>query len=315
MLGAAQRPAEPMGEAWFMGFERKMFADAMNTRYELLPYAYVSSMLEAIASGTTCFGELAEWREWFHYLFPRGLQHPFDTHAFEYRVELLMTALFALYPSGFSGSPYKNFAPDTIATAGRAIMNPELWDGGRLRLSSGLFWERKKYGLVWWYFDETNPVISASIFFCLKYLPPDQIAGWFASATDIKCPYWRAQIMTWLLGAKPFLEGGVTQPSEFNELSPDIEWEWSHTLSGYYDGLLPPGKILDSKGRIVPTGRPAVPFVPEQNRLAFVDECNRILTAGERKLWVKQVKGVPVLEHEMGHLATGFSDFQLTPLA
>jgi hypothetical protein len=311
MLGASQRPSVPMGEAWFMGDEREMFTDALTTGYEQLPYEYVSRMLEAIGSGTTCFGELAEWREWFDFLFPRGLQHPFDTYAFDYRVELLMTALFALYPSGFSNSPYKNFGNDTVATAGRVIMNPELWDGDRLRIGSGLFCESRRYGEVWWYFDQTHPVISASMFFCLKYLRPDQVGGWFASAAEIRCPYWRAQLITWLLGAKPFLEGHVTQPSEFEKLSPDIRWESSHILAGYYDGHFPGAPLVDAEGRAIPVSRQPIPFVPGENRRAFITACNGRLVGPERAAWIDQVTRVPLLKREMGHLAEQFSEFRL----
>jgi hypothetical protein len=146
MRGAFQVPKEPMGEAWFMGSERKMYDLARSVAYDNLPFEYVSDMLTDISSGVCCFGEFREWREWFHYLFPRVLGHPFEMSAFNYRLELAMTACFAQYPDGLTGATYNQFPQDALATAGQAIMNAELWDGDHLRVGTGLIREGRSYG-------------------------------------------------------------------------------------------------------------------------------------------------------------------------
>lgn len=283
-----------MGEAWFMGSERRTFSLPLTTDYNDLPFDYVSSMLEEIIGGATNMGELPEWREWFLYLLPRTLRHPFETYAFRYRLELTLTAFFAQYPGPIEPAPYRHFRDDVLDTAGRAIMNAELWKGEQLRVGSGIIRESRRYGEEWWYFDRPSPALSASMFFCLKYLAPEQIAGWAISIFAIRCSYWRAQIITWLLGAKPFLEGLVSQPEQFDKLTPEIEWASSHYLKG------------DDE-----RGRGTIPFVPHANIQAFRAIFKDALRSAERKLWVAQVTSVPPLQREMGTLAEQFLDFRL----
>jgi hypothetical protein len=101
-------------------------------------------------------------------------------------------------------------------------------------------------------------------------------------------------VITWLLGAKPFLEGAISQPEQFNKLAPDIQWALSHALKGE-----------DEHGRCT------IPFVSDVNVETFRAACNATLPAAERKVWIAQVTSVPLLHREMGYLAEQFADFCL----
>lgn len=71
----------------------------------------------------------------------------------------------------------------------------------------------------------------------------EQIETWFRSVLDIESVHWRAQLLIWLLGARSFLNGEITQPEQLKkwrpkigQMQPSISWEYSHLLDGFYEG-------------------------------------------------------------------------------
>ena len=66
------RPAQPMGEAWFMGKERRLFHELQGD-LDALCVSQLQAPLGEIASGTSSFGPRDEWREWYHHLLGRLL--------------------------------------------------------------------------------------------------------------------------------------------------------------------------------------------------------------------------------------------------
>jgi hypothetical protein len=316
MHQAFSRPASPMGEAWFMGSARRMYTEAIELPFEELDDDLVRTMLEAIASGTSCFGQLEEWRNWFHYLLPRALPSGRRQYAGAFDVELILTACFAQYPAGFEDEPYAGFGNDMLLSMGRIIMSAELWNGDQLKIGSGLIRKSRRYGQEWWYLHRVCKPLSALLFFCLKYLNPTQIKEWAESVTAIPCPYWRAQIIVWLIGAKPFLETRITQPNEFDKLEPEIEWEWSHFLAGNYSGdFSPSSPLVNSKGEKIGSTRPGpkpIPFVSEINLSAFVDAIGAEFPRQVREEWCSNVTAVPLLEKEMDQYARQFKDYVIT---
>ena len=175
MMKHLKLPTEPMGEAWFMGSERVMYKDALRVPCEKLPYEQSQKMLEEIGSGITCFGPMEEWTEWLHYFLPRVIQQPVERDPLDYPAELLFTALFAQYPTQLGPEPYRGFKQDVLETVGQAIMSPSLWEHGRLRVGSGLINKSRRHGEEWWYLNEANPMLSASLFFVLKYVASDAV--------------------------------------------------------------------------------------------------------------------------------------------
>jgi hypothetical protein len=68
---AFPRPVEPMGEAWFMSAERKMFDHLLDQDAEFTPLPQLEQALVEIASGTINLTWLQEWHDWFHYFLGR----------------------------------------------------------------------------------------------------------------------------------------------------------------------------------------------------------------------------------------------------
>jgi hypothetical protein len=64
-----KRPRAAMGEAWFMGDERKEFPE-LRGDLAVLSCRELQDSLQEIASGTSSFGPMDEWTEWYHYLMP-----------------------------------------------------------------------------------------------------------------------------------------------------------------------------------------------------------------------------------------------------
>ncbi len=61
------RPKEPMGEAWFMGTERRIFHELEGNIAELSARDLQAPLAE-IATGTSSFGPYAEWSAWRGFL-------------------------------------------------------------------------------------------------------------------------------------------------------------------------------------------------------------------------------------------------------
>ena len=222
------RPGELMGEAWFIGGQRRMFPE-LNGNLALLDVNFLHEVLREIAGGTSSFGPFREWDQWFHYLLAGLLTRAHDK-CFASLLESLMNAFFAIYPQGILHLPYKRFEADVLSTLGQCMMEPQCWNGEDVALETLL---ENSYGhpeRVWFDLDASGD-LSASMFFCLKYLPVEQIGEWLQSIVDITSPVWRMQLMTWLVGANGMLTGAIGWPSQLQEgARPNVGWEWSHCL-------------------------------------------------------------------------------------
>src|SRR5687767_8541954 len=58
------KPSKPMGEAWFMGEERRMFTVLLPHLNDISTFDMQTPLTE-IASGFSCFGPLEEWSDWY----------------------------------------------------------------------------------------------------------------------------------------------------------------------------------------------------------------------------------------------------------
>jgi hypothetical protein len=292
LIKTFSKPSEPMGEAWFMGASREMYSEALTVPAEDLDNDVVDRMFEAIVGGPPCFGQLEEWRDWFHYLLPRLVPLALRQRTFSYIAEWLAGGTFSQHPDGLEDGSCRGFRGDVLATLGHVLMSQQIWDNGRLKWNGGLFSESRRYEMRSWYLDRVSPPISVMLFFCLKYLRPRQIEAWWASVIHIDCPLWRAQLMVWLTGAQPIITGIISQPSQFDEPDCPVQWEWSHALSGQY----PEGEV---------------PFIPLVNLHAFESAVKLLLPTQVRTDLVSQVLDVPLLKSEMGWIAEGFVDLDL----
>ena len=233
MMREFPRPGRPMGEAWFMSDERQMYPELLGGLATLSDDEIATALTE-IATGTSSFGALSEWTEWFHYLLPRLIERRWMPTILP-RPELLVTAFMAQHPRSTGELPYARFRADALATLGRLIMMPGYWPGGAVDIRDALGKWTGPNGVAGWY--RVGGLLSASLVFCLKYLPREEIEGWFGSVLAIPDPHWRVQIVTWMVGAHPLLSGEIDQPSRFPEQGAfRVGWDWSHILDGHFSG-------------------------------------------------------------------------------
>jgi hypothetical protein len=243
-----------MGEAWFMGTERKMFPQLLGN-IDALPDDYIAQALEEISSGSSSFGPFEEWAEWYHYLLPRLIQREWKP-TYYHPAELLVTGFMAQYPAPGGSLPYPHFHADAINTLGRYVMSSRCWPKGQLDVVNCLGKWTGPSGIAGW--SQAGGLLSASLFFCIKYLPRSGVEEWFRSVIAISNSYWQVQIITWLVGAHPILTGDIQQPSEFPEGAQfGVGWAWSHALNGNYSGT------YDGQNR-------PIPFLPTENRAAVL---------------------------------------------
>lgn len=250
MVAEFPKPTKPMGEAWFMAQEREMYPRLLGD-LDTLQDSEIEKALEEIASGTSSFGRYEEWVQWYHYLLPRLIERQWSRSYYN-QAELLFTAFMTQHPDSDRDNPYPQFRIDALATLGRYIMSPTFWPDGKLDPVGCLSKWTGPTGIAGWF--DTGGLLSASLFFCIKYLSPQDVEDWFGSVITIPDRYWQLQVITWLVGAHSILTDEIHNPAEFPETSScGITWSWSHVLNGRYKDA--------ADQPMVP-----VPFLPEHNR-------------------------------------------------
>jgi hypothetical protein len=290
MAQAFPRPATPMGEAWFMGDVRKMYPQLLGD-LDALPDDEIEHAIKEIATGSTSFGPFEEWIAWYHYLLPRLVVR--EWHPTYYQpAELLITAFMTLHPESNGSLAYPGFRHDALATLGRYIMSPRFWPDGELDVANCLSKVVWPSGIVGWF--KAGNLLSASLFFCIKYLARSDVEAWFRSVIAIPNRYWQVQIMTWLVGAHPILTGEIEQPSDFpKDATFDVQWDWSHILDGHDSGDYEPPLQL-------------IPFLPAENREVIV----RIARGMEVEEFLEDVWTDPEM-HEVASEAAGMPEYFL----
>lgn len=290
------RPREPMGEAWFMGDERKMYTNLLDQPVQSFDVDELARPLEAIASGTSAFGPFREWQIWFHYLLPRIVPRSVE-HSGRELQELLVTAFVTQYPSGLSSLPYPSFRRDALATLGSCIMDSSKWGKDGIQIDRVLWGPpfREGAGWGWW---EASADLSSSLFFCLKYLDAEEIPRWMSSVFAIADPHWRAQILVWLVGSHRLLSGRADFLSEIEDDKPRVGWSWSHCLSGNYTGNYE--KPVQS-----------IPFLSTQNKDAFWRAASELITPALFSSWWSSIRTVDYVEAELAGIPASFEDLYL----
>lgn len=292
-LGRAfPRPPEPMGEAWFMGDDRRLYHE-LKGDLAALSTDHLQHVLEEVTSGTRCFGHLREWDDWFHYLLapliPRG--HENDGSSL---LESLISAFMTLYPNGVYREPYPGFLADVMCTLGRCMMAPECWNGPHALIGRFMHRSNDNARQVWRWWDASGD-LSASLYFCLKYLPQACVSGWFESVLAIESPYWRAQLIVWLVGSNDMLRGRVRWPSEFDQFAyPSVAWADAH-------GLGPELAKTDESGALA-----ARALLPESARDAVLAVVHNHFTDSVFLEWLESIGDVPELQSELAEIPSAF---------
>lgn len=246
-------PHRPLGEAWFLGEERKTYPGLLNEDPDAWPEQEIDDALHALVSGPTCFGPSEEWTAWLRFLLPRIISLIDDWRSAD-RYEQFVTAVMAQYPDSTVDPPYPDFYDDLINTLGRTLMGETFWKHGHIQPGKALDGCLTKtiYGRI----ASGGGAFSAQIYLALKYLDTAAIGPWVQSLVDIETSIWRAKLVIWLAASKDMLltesfrPGGLPQACFL-----DASWDDNHYLDrvcgfpsmGNSTEMLPP--FLDAPRR------------------------------------------------------------------
>lgn len=276
------KPNYPMGEAWFMGEERRLYTELLNENpLEKIKTTDLSSILFEISSGTSCFGHQEEWDEWFKYLLPGLILHSQDVEYFsQLLVQAVISAFMSIYWQGID-EEYDGFRNDVIDSLSLCLMNDNLWFDYKDEKTNtvnarAVFLDTYQDGRgdlkLGWNSGQADENLSAMMFFCLKYLNQEEIVTWVKSLFAIPDEYWKGALMVWLLGAYDILNEPIVVPSKIEKANPEISWEHSHCLGSRFGSIAakypPEVEFNDNKD-----------FLPSENIKLFLEEMRRHLTA------------------------------------
>jgi hypothetical protein len=291
-----RRPKSAMGEAWFMGGDRRHFPELMGDLDALGVDALLRPLGE-MASGTASFGQRREWHDWFHYLLAQRVTDDREW-AGETLTELLVTGFMAHYADGVASPPYPGFAQDVLETLGRSLMEPRCWQEGDIVVGRLLHRSNHNPNQVWCWWDASGD-LSAALLLCAKYLPASEVRGWFRSVLAIESPHWRAQMIVWLIGAHDLLTGLKHAPSELDSAAyPAITWGWSHCLHA---------STTTEAGEIIPIAD----WLPQAARTQLLDEVHACFTDEVFVAWLESIGRIDYLQRELADLPSTFERLYL----
>jgi hypothetical protein len=274
-----RKPRQPMGEAWFMSTERYLYTELSEKPLGEIGVDTLSDCLWEIASGTGSFGHRDEWDKWFRFLLPDLVLRGHETDAFDFLLEHAVTAFIVIFWDGLGGE-YEGFRDDALNSLGRCLMKEEMWGDceraeGKHPYGIFLKWQDEAGAseLAGWGAGKTSDVLSASLFFCLKYLRAEEIPPWVESLAAIEDSYFRAALAVWLLGAYDILKEVPVRAERIEKSNPRIGWHNSFLLE-------------PSSGRKQPT-KDWRNFLPPENCAAFLREIRRSVTPEVLLSWAE----------------------------
>ena len=165
----APRPADVMGEAWFLGEQRRIFHELEGDPKDI-PLSILQKIFGEIISGIRSFGAYDEWVEWTHYLVPR-LVHRAHEHELGSLCEVLIGGVLQVSLGEETDERYEIYAKDILETLGQSLMVPENWENGKVRVGSMLHRSNRNPARYWGW-DNASGDLSASIFLCLVFCRP-----------------------------------------------------------------------------------------------------------------------------------------------
>ena len=270
-----------MGEAWFIGEKRRLFTELIDAPFEQIKTTDLSvDILFAISSGTKSFGHREEWDEWFKYLLPDLILRCQDFKWFnEMLVQNVVTAFMSIYWNGIN-EEYEGFRGDVISSLSHCLMSEDLWFESKVENTQtinlipvflDLYKDGKDELRLGWNAAKSDENLSAMLFFCLKYLTPEEIRTWTKSIFLITSEHLRGAFMIWLLGAYDILNEPIVLPSKIVKANPKIDWDDFHLLGSRYgsiDAEHPPDKDFNDNRH----------FLPSENVKVFLEEIHRQMT-------------------------------------
>ncbi|MDQ3918295.1 MAG: hypothetical protein M3348_07440 [Acidobacteriota bacterium] len=288
-----RKPRRPMGEAWFMGTERYLYTELSEKPLHEVSTETLCDCLWEIASGTGSFGHREEWDEWLRFLLPTLISRSQETFAFDSVLEETITASMVLFWDGLGGE-YEGFRDDALNSLGLCLMKEEMWgDCGRAPAQGShphnlfLLWEGEggALELAAWDAGRASEVMSASLFFCLKYLRAGEMPSWVESLAAIEDPCFRAALAVWLLGAYEILKEAPVRPERIEKSNPRVTWHNSFLLGSSSKAESPTNDWRN--------------FLPPENCAAFLRELRRTLTPEVLLSWAETFAADELLSGKM----------------
>lgn len=283
MRGHFLKPAEPMGEAWFMSKDRRMFTELQvpDAPRKIDPVE-LSGILGEIG-GTFAFGRRREWDDWFRYLLPDLiLRAKEEVYPDDMLIGQVVTAFMGVFWKGIR-EEYPGFRQDVIDTLALVLVDKDLWQieednpVPRFLIPKPVHYKDFKLD---WHDGKADPSVSALIFFCLKYLGPGEIITWSASLFSVSDIYWKGNLLVWLYGAWDLLNSPVVLPTLIEKAMPRIKWEGSHVLTHGPDSK-------DATGPVYEDTNYKDEFLPPENVAAFLGVIGEILTPDLLLEWME----------------------------
>ena len=236
------KPGVPMGEAWFISETRFLWTGLVDQPLAHFPVEEWENVLWDI-SGTGNFGHLEEWDLWFRFLLPELIEQG-NTHPQLF--ENLLNAFFNIFDQGIT-EEYPGFRSDVFNTLPLYLMRPEYWineedEISKQPLKQALFLKHPSFHHNW-NCREVHGEFSAAIFFCLRYLTPEEMTTWVKSLTEIQDTYWRGQLLIWLVGFMELVSNLSITPRKFEKNVPQLEWHYSFLSRAWENGT----EFLSSK--------------------------------------------------------------------
>ena len=113
-----------------------------------------------------------------------------------------LTYFFNVYPDGIT-EEYVGFRADVLKVLPHYIMSPKLYENGDLAITSPI-----SEDLYEWFEDggRWSSALAATMFFCLKYLTPQEITAWIQSLKAMNAAQLKGEIDIWIARAKRFFQ-------------------------------------------------------------------------------------------------------------
>jgi hypothetical protein len=273
-----KKPEEPMGEAWFMSEERLLYSEMMEQDPLKLSDNYLGKVLGEIASGTKSFGHLEEWDQWFQFLLPALIERSHESWGL---MEDTFATFFNVFDNGIT-EIYDGFRADVINSLSLCLMKSELWfdwvdEVTKMKTRRPKFLD--DFGILrGWNFRKTRAEVSISLFFCLKYLRPEEIAGWVKSLAAINDPFWQAHLLVWLVGFNDFINLPPTTWQRLKKAAPNISWGYAYPIE----------PATDKRD-----------FLPEVNVQMFLDKVRQEINSETLFRWIDSFSHRPALKETL----------------
>lgn len=286
MRANSLKPDYPMGEGWFQAENRLMYTELEGDIGTISTHR-IQEILGDMANGVSSFGCREEWKMWFSYILPRIIPRC-DERFVSWLLEVVCTAFLQIDLGVKNGAEKDTYHEHVLSTLGQTLMASNRWQEGNIVLGKVLHPSNKNPAKIWGWTNVSGD-LAASLIVCLRLIKNRDIQEWVDSIFAIKCPYWRAQLLTWYVGARPLLSGEIHFPSQFDEWTSKIDWSWSHVIKGNQGGIV----IADS-------------LFPEGNINCFREAFETNLRRADLAAWKGEILAIEALRTEVGALLSGF---------